>query len=390
MLGTEYASSADFKSTVQCCVTSPPYWALRDYGHDDQLGAESTPEQYIENMVKVFAGVKRALRDDGTLWLNLGDTYAASGPSGGPSSVQDRNQGAKCAPVRGVPKGLKPKDLCGIPWRVALALQADGWYLRQDLIWNKPSHMPESVTDRCTRCHEYIFLLSKSQHYYFDDVAIREPTAKAWSAAKGFSDKGKRGNSGNEHDKQFSGSDGHSSDAVHGRNARSIWTITPQPLREAHFAVFPEALPTRCIKAGTSAEGCCASCGAPRVRKVERRRTDKFGKELSGTWHDADHSQHSTGKVQEDGAMTSVETVGWEASCKCTDSSIMPCLVLDPFSGSGTTGVAACGNGRSYVGIELNDEYIKLSEKRISRSMRPLSYRDMDDNFGPLFNGKES
>ena len=223
--------------SVQCVVTSPPYWGLRDYGTEGQLGLEKTPEEYVENMVKVFREVRRVLKKDGTCWLNLGDSYTSSTKgSGGKSKKQDSNTGSwydfKCLP------DTKPKDLVGIPWRVAFALQADGWWLRQDIIWHKPNPMPESVTDRCTKSHEYIFLLAKSQKYYFDNEAIKENgnsicTRKRSSAFR----------QQNEDNKTTL--------TTVGRNKRSVWRITTQPYKEAHFAVFPEKLPELCIKAGT-------------------------------------------------------------------------------------------------------------------------------------------
>jgi DNA modification methylase len=309
------------EKSVQCVVTSPPYWGLRDYGtakweqgdeecdhvekkpfggsstlrdmslettkkevegksiqykskckkcgairKDSQLGLEETPEEFIENMVKVFRGVKKVLKDDGTLWLNLGDSYVGGGR--GWDSCKDNtiqkahiNAGVKYGKPTGKIKGFKPKDLVGIPWRVAIALQQDGWYLRQDIIWHKPNPMPESVKDRCTKAHEYIFLLSKSPKYYYDSDAIRD-----------------KPNYGEEI----------------GANKRSVWSINVKAYKEAHFATFPEKLPELCIKAGS-----------------------KKGD-----------------------------------------------IVLDPFFGSGTTGWVAQRLGREWLGIELNPEFIKIAEKR--------------------------
>ena len=221
--------------SVQTCVTSPPYFGLRDYGHAAQIGLEETPEQYVAQLVAVFREVRRALRADGTLWLNLGDTYAGGGgfAPDAPCNVaraQGKQWGAlnpakmdrhiakvKSAGGKRVPDGLKPKDLIGIPWRVAFALQADGWWLRQDIIWSKPSLMPESVTDRCTRAHEYVFMLSKSANYFYDAKAVREAAAgpEQW------------------------------------RNRRSVWTITSKPYAGAHFATMPPALAALCIQAGS-------------------------------------------------------------------------------------------------------------------------------------------
>ena len=208
--------------SVQTCVTSPPYWGLRDYGSEEQLGLERTPDEYVGRMVEVFRQVGRALRDDGTLWLNLGDSYSGAGLGGGIDSQgindsQKRAASAKRSGVRPIGPGLKPKDLVGIPWRVAFALQADGWWIRSDIIWHKPNPMPESVTDRPTKSHEYLFLLTKSARYRYDADAIREP----------FADLG-------------------------GRNKRSVWSIASSPYSGAHFATMPPALVEPCIKAGSS------------------------------------------------------------------------------------------------------------------------------------------
>ena len=217
--------------SVNCCVTSPPYWGLRDYGEADQLGLEETPEEYVANMVKVFSEVKRVLTKDGTLWLNLGDSYAGncSRTSTGRQGMGDAREGIY---VKGG-EGLKSKDLVGIPWRVAFALQADGWYLRQDIIWHKPNPMPESVTDRCTKAHEYIFLLSKSSKYYYDHDAVKEK-AKTLPQAR---------------DKNAEGYvNGMGEDGM--ANKRSVWTVNTKPYKEAHFATFPKKLIRPCIQAG--------------------------------------------------------------------------------------------------------------------------------------------
>lgn len=221
--------------SVHCCVTSPPYWGLRDYGQNGQLGLEPTPEQYVANLVAVFREVRRVLRDDGTLWLNLGDSYNSAPPGGNPGGFQGASMRAHPAYDAAYPRdhakgagwkvrGLKPKDLVGIPWRVAFALQADGWYLRSDIIWAKPNPMPESVTDRPTKSHEYIFLLSKSARYYYDQEAVAERAENAITVAPT-------------------------------RNLRSVWTIATRPYPGAHFAVFPPELPERCIKAGSAELG---------------------------------------------------------------------------------------------------------------------------------------
>lgn len=241
--------------TVQCCVTSPPYWGLRDYGIDGQLGLEKTPEEYVEKMVMIFREVRRVLKNDGTLWLNLGDSYAgfkdckkipqtlAIGTRSENACVLSKGNSPTRDSRNLRQAGLKNKDLCGIPWRVAFALQKDGWYLRSDIIWAKPNPMPESVTDRPTKSHEYIFLMSKNAKYFYDADAISEPSTgrERWFGDCGYSEKSGR-------------DDGSSKEAKEGRairNKRSVWTVTTKPYKEAHFATFPPDLITPCIKAGS-------------------------------------------------------------------------------------------------------------------------------------------
>jgi DNA modification methylase len=239
-------------ASVQCVVTSPPYWGLRDYGHQNQIGLEPTPNEYVARMVEVFRQVRRVLRDDGTLWLNLGDSYATQGGAHGNRQDNQTGVGAKSVHLAGAgdkdvrrpPNGLKPKDLVGIPWRVAFALQADGWWLRQDIIWHKPNPMPESVTDRCTKAHEYIFLLSKAERYFYDSDAILEPAEQAGRVR---SDR----MGGNKYVKGVKHSDGAVFTGSDTRNRRSVWTITTKPFRGAHFAVMPEALAEPCVLAGS-------------------------------------------------------------------------------------------------------------------------------------------
>ena len=289
-------------NTIQCVVTSPPYWGLRDYGEDNQLGLEETPEEYVENMVKVFREVKRALKDDGTLWLNLGDTYVAN-KGNSKAGFNERYFGKKFKTDKQsdtykntnitIKNPNAPKNLVGIPWRVAFALQQDGWYLRQDIIWHKPNPMPESVTDRCTKSHEYIFLLTKSANYYYDAESIKEPSIEYGRDKR--SDKGNIRYEGKRTiDKE--GKNGQQSFVTinEKRNKRSVWKINTKPYKNAHFAVFPEKLPELCIKAGS-----------------------KKGD-----------------------------------------------IVLDPFFGSGTTGYVAQRLYRKWLGIELNPEYIKIANKR--------------------------
>ncbi|MDD4775148.1 MAG: site-specific DNA-methyltransferase [Syntrophomonas sp.] len=317
--------------SVNCCVTSPPYWGLRDYGVDGQLGLEPTPEEYTVKMVEVFREVKRVLRKDGTLWLNLGDSYASNISNNGGYSDKSTLAGFSRPDTKGglanesgktvkLAHGLKPKDLVGIPWRVAFALQKDGWYLRSDIIWAKPNPMPESVTDRPTKAHEYIFLLSKSERYYYDAEAIKEPITESSVVrlaqdidnqagsqrvpgktngpmkAVGKKDKQRRHSRRhagfNDRWNQMTTSEQHSM----GRNKRTVWNIATKPFSEAHFAVFPPEIPEICIKAGCPEQG-------------------------------------------------------W---------------VLDPFAGSGTTLMVAAQLWRNAIGIELNPEYCELIKRRMA------------------------
>lgn len=229
--------------SVQCCVTSPPYYGLRDYGHAGQIGLEQTPDAYVAEMVAVFREVRRVLRDDGTLWLNLGDSYASSTKgSGGPTAKQQTNAGAFFEPRKFNMGDCKEKDLMGIPWRVAFALQADGWWVRQDIIWAKPNPMPESVQDRCTKAHEYVFLLSKGPRYFYDAKAIAEPGVgrETYFGSDAYSKGSGRNDSGS-----------YDATACATRNRRSVWPIATQPYSGAHFATMPPELAETCIKAGS-------------------------------------------------------------------------------------------------------------------------------------------
>lgn len=245
-----------------CIVTSPPYWGLRDYGVRGQIGAEATVDDYIADLVRLFREARRTLADDGTLWLNIGDSYTSGGRAR--RGADAKNKGRAMGYRAPTPEGLKPKDLIGVPWKLAFALQADGWYLRTDIIWNKPNCQPESVKDRPTRAHEYVFLFSKSEKYYYDWQAIMEPAADPKQKSK---------------------------------NRRTVWNINTEPYSGSHFAVYPKALIRLCIAAGSSKNG----------------------------------------------------------------------RVLDPFFGSGTTGVVCNDLGRDCVGIELNAEYAELARERLLR-----------------------
>lgn len=289
--------------SVNCIVTSPPYFGLRDYGVENQMGLEPTPAEFVEALVGVLRETRRVLRDDGTLWLNLGDSYNNSDKWGGGGANTGKHTKAPDGTVeswkavrrkwKAMP-GIKPKDLIGIPWRVAFALQADGWYLRQDIIWHKPNPMPESVRDRCTKAHEYIFLLSKSPTYYFDWQAMQEPATNRPPGNK------KPTKAGREYlvaegEQHRTASNLHNIEARETRNRRSVWTVTTKPFKEAHFATFPPDLIEPCVLAG------CPEGGT----------------------------------------------------------------VLDPFFGAGTTGLVCQRTGRNAIGIELNPEYYDIAAKRL-------------------------
>lgn len=340
---------------VHCIVTSPPYYGLRDYGIDGQIGLESTIEEYVANLVKVFEECQRVLRDDGTLWLNLGDSYATNRDY----QVNGTKQVPDSQPRHGskVPTSLKSKDLIGIPWRVAFALQATGWWLRSDIIWAKRAPMPESVTDRPTRSHEHIFLLSKSERYYYDQVAVREPSTGQNGSAADFARETKDivapGQSAKQHrtDRTPTTDNGY-------RNQRDVWIVGPEPYPEAHFATFPTEIPRRAILAGTSARGCCSLCGAPWLREVERKAM-VIDRSFN---HPAELRTRTSGTMLEP---PSVTTVGWRPTCDCPPAEPIPCTVLDPFLGSGTTLAVARSLGRDGIGIELNPDYIELAHRRI-------------------------
>jgi DNA modification methylase len=243
---------------VDCCITSPPYWGLRDYGVPCQLGLEKTPEEYVAKMVEVFREVRRVLKKEGVVFLNLGDSYAGSGKGGQSDEKRSENWQPEYANKGNVPGGLKQKDLVGIPWRVAFALQADGWYLRQDIIWHKPNPMPESVTDRCTKSHEYIFLLAKSQKYYFDNEAIKERGVMESAGSSQRDTRETHGTGGGNTDINKAKERMKKELAKNGyvmRNRRSVWTITTKPFKEAHFATFPEDLIVPMVLAGCPKKG---------------------------------------------------------------------------------------------------------------------------------------
>lgn len=357
---------------VQTCVTSPPYFGLRDYGVAGQIGREGTVAEYVETMVRVFREVRRVLRDDGTLWLNLGDSYTMTGGTGmqGKNGQRaDRRFTAERQAPRGGADGLKPKDLIGVPWRVAFALQADGWYLRQDIIWHKPNPMPESVTDRCTKAHEYLFLLSKSERYYWDREAMQEPSIYAGDVKKLGAKSLSRGQAAGMGEDPHGGGLNSTYQVKPTRNRRSVWTIAARPYKGAHFATFPETLVEPCILAG-SAPRACPTCGAGYLRQVERAAppkvapsdVDRFGTGSAGV-----HRKIGT-EYQAWLNANPRRTVGWAPGCACAnaDSASVAPIVLDPFAGSGTTLACALRHGRRAVGVELNPEYASLAHARIA------------------------
>lgn len=373
------------EESIQCCVTSPPYWSLRDYGHEGQIGTEATPEEFVAKLVAVFREVRRVLRSDGTCWMNLGDTYAANRTYQVPST----KGGAKHSPAQGfegsvmkVPDGLKPKDLVGVPWMTAFALRADGWWLRSDIIWSKPNVMPEAVTDRPTKAHEYMFLLTKSERYFYDSDAIRERHDSAYSkdaiekAGGAIGGVRPAGNNFNKSERHELGEGTPRTRAERaallnpaGRNARSVWTITTQSYSGAHFATFPEELPRRCILAGTSEHGACSTCGSPYERELERHETKEYEYVAIGIPGEGDNRGRRTESL---GTSQYHATGNWKPTCKCVSAGIKPCVVLDPFAGSGTTGAVADANQRDFIGIELNPSYAELAKNRIYKDGAPL------------------
>lgn len=351
-------------NSVHCVVTSPPYFGLRDYGVAGQIGLEPTPAEFVAVMVEVFREVRRVLRKDGTCWLNLGDSYASAW------ACKRRNVLGNGSPDEDTPRGrtgpgLKEKDLIGIPWRVAFALQTDGWYLRQDIIWSKPNPMPESVTDRCTKAHEYLFLLSRSARYFYDAEAIAEASIEPERAGK--------------LETSFSTSNaacslrqdvGRAVMRTETRNRRSVWTVATQPFKEAHFATFPPELIEPCIKAGCPRD-CCAKCGAPMVRDIEDspeyaafKEKERARKGHSGIRSSDLETYGLTGPVGKKSTSAERVTTGWSPSCSCNAGTVRG-TVLDPFGGAGTTGLVADRLQRNAILIELNPEYAEIARKRI-------------------------
>lgn len=424
--------------SVQCVVTSPPYYGLRDYGTgtweggdpacphvldpgkatgnkgnvttvpiigdckcgavrvDRQLGLEASLTEYIARLVEVFREVRRVLRPDGTCWVNMGDSYAIGDRTGHGTRCgykQQTNRGANGtadAPRQPTPDGLKPKDLMGAPWRLALAMQDDGWWLRADIVYSKPNPMPESVHDRPAKAHEYVFLFTRrGAGYFWDAEGVKEPASTNTHLQKSQC----RGQKTLANDGTFgvrSGSDWGATSPYRPaeRNCRSVWTIPTQPCPEAHTATFPEALVRRCVQAGTSDHGACALCGAPYARIVEKGEPDEVaakrcGANAFGGYNGKRTKEYPAGSQVPGEVKARIlkglclrRPAGWRPTCKCrpwdvTDPAlygkpaIVPCVVLDPFFGSGTTGLVAAKMGRRFIGIDLNPEYCDLAAKRI-------------------------
>jgi len=394
---------------VHCCVTSPPYWGLRDYGVEGQIGLEATPDAFVARMVEVFGEVRRVLREDGTLWLNLGDSYAGSARGGHPgekstlegyTGSQDEARRARMTQSRRrddamIPRsdvavdGLKPKDLCMMPWRVALALQADGWWIRSVIVWAKKSPMPESCRDRPTSSWEPIFLLTKSERYFYDAEAVKE-AAEYGFCPGGMRASGRYLNGNIDNDGQVAANTTVTPGSGGTRNLRNVWHLGPEPYADAHFATFPTEIPRRAIKAGTSEKGCCPKCGAGWVRMVERPKPPTSMYTNSRKPDDIKPCGGGGGmgqKLQDWYDANPARTTGWSPSCECSGGAgePVPCLVLDPFLGSGTTVAVARELGRHGVGCELNPEYAQLARERIGRAEKPLTFRSSKATDGGLF-----
>lgn len=359
------------ENSVHTCITSPPYFGLRDYHADGQIGLEDSLEEYVQNLADVFSAVHRVLHPTGTVWLNIGDSYAGSGSPGGDFRDGKGGDQYKRSYDRD-PVGLKKKDLCMVPSRVAMELQRRGWWLRSEVIWAKAvSHcddysgtcMPESATDRPTNSHEKLFLLSKSADYFYDEEAVAEPLADPSRAG---SQRGKYEHAQRDVEKANQIRPGQGKTGT-SRKLRDVWTFNPASFDGAHFATYPLGLIEPCVKASTSAKGVCSECHAPYVRTTEVVEREVAGgsrsipKDSRGAYRDRQgQSQHDRDGLTQ----SEKETTGWEASCDC-DAEIEKATVLDPFSGAATTGIAALKHGRKYVGVDVNEEYIELSKKRI-------------------------
>lgn len=392
--------------SVHMVCTSPPYWGLRDYGVEGQIGLEPSVAEWIEKLVAVFRECRRVLRKDGTCWMNMGDVFACA-PNGrsaadtkragqddrtfrdkpfstvskgrGNSGLHKANRGESIeGPNRRPQEGFKAKDLMLLPHRLAIALQDDGWWIRQAITWCKPSPMPESATDRCTSATEMLFMLTKSPRYYYDADAIRERTGSEMTAEE-YAERtapGATWKSGGV--TRHAGAHKHDGGKSHpsGRNKRNWWVITSESYSAAHFATYPRKLVEPCIRAGSSEWGVCPGCAAPWVRTTERMDTGLKQKMNDGwdTGSGGHGTVHRNGREKGHGdiPVTVPVTTGWAQSCSCPAAPPVPATILDPFLGSGTTLEVALSLGRSGIGIELSEDYCKLAKKRLSRAQVPL------------------
>lgn len=386
--------------SISCIVTSPPYFGLRSYGLPPiewpgvsyapmaglpmvevdawigSLGHEETPAAFVGHIVLMFRELKRVLRGDGTVWLNMGDAMSKGGGnrkagSQGRTSIVGHASPEAC-PNKRVDSGLPAKNLLGIPWRVAFALQADGWYLRSDIIWHKPNAMPESVTDRCTKAHEYIFLLAKSKSYYYDAMAIRVEAAESTRARAYL---GKRPETPKAKALRAKGMQGAGDTlAIYDRpyrNRRTVWKIPTRGSKLAHFAVMPEALVEPCIRAGTSQKGTCPKCNSPWRRVVERTTSDNPDSYKGSMFTHGKTATHQDGRAGTAERTAAAVTTGWKPTCDCGIDTTVPCTVLDPFAGTATTGVVAIKLRRKAILIELSKVY--CDEQIIPRLSKPIA-----------------
>lgn len=382
-------------ASVHSCVTSPPYWNLRDYGVAGQIGLEPTMGEWVAQLAAVFEEVRRVLRNDGTLWLNVGDAYVGtgSGRQGNTGQMADRSvvtarvTNRRMGILRGnrPGSGLAPKQRMGLPHRLLFALQDAGWWFRDEIVWSKKAPMPESCRDRCTMAHEFLFCLTKRARYFYDQEAIREPvsgtahrrgdgrTLRGWDTGPGRHQQ-KRG----RYQPKNITAGGAFGALMATRNRRSVWTLAPEPCREAHFATFPTALVEPCVLAGTSAAGCCATCGAPLARVVVKGAPNlahqrACGGDATGAYEGSATKDYAAARAENASdvkarilaGLRDRETIGWRRTCRCADGPVQACAVLDPFAGAGTTGVVARRHGRDFIGIELNPAYAEIARRRI-------------------------
>ena len=375
-------------NSIDCVVSSPPYWGLRDYGVEGQLGLEKTYQEHIKNIVEIFRAMKPKLKETATIWLNYGDSYAATVNGTKVKDIKNDDRGFVDKPFSTIQGVLKPKDLVMIPNRIAIALQDDGWWIRSEIIWHKPNPMPESVKDRPTSAHEKIWLITKSKKYYYDADAIRVPQ-KQDSIARAGRDvwKNNKTDSGNysipnvDSAKKLNQKvlDTVAEGKIPMANKRNVWTVTTKPFKGAHFATFPKDLIEPCIKAGCP-EKICVECGKPYIRKIKIGNYNKEYQKSCGGNVDGKYTGKSTKNYKGAKAQNPSETkkrileslrekidLGLHKNCECNTQDYKPGIVLDPFGGSGTTGIVSKHLKRKAILIELNEEYISIAKKRINK-----------------------